>query len=92
MVWTCTENGRKQNFQKSFKYEFVKTRLKGTPRNRQQDEVTKDGRLVGGTGWKEGVHNREWKQLLRMVRNHHILYMPRNECLNEWQTLPVLVV
>ncbi len=38
------------------------TRLRGRPRNRWQDEVKKDGRLVGGTGWRERVHNREeWK-------------------------------
>jgi len=27
------------------------TRLKGRPRNRQQDEVREDGRIVGGEGW-----------------------------------------
>jgi hypothetical protein len=58
LVWTCTENGRKQNSQKT-------TRLRGRPRNRWQDEVREDGRLVGGKGWKESVYNREeWKKLL----------------------------
>jgi hypothetical protein len=52
------------------------TRLRGRPRNRWADEVRKDGRLVGGKGWKERVYNREeWKKLLRTARNHHILYM-----------------
>jgi hypothetical protein len=52
-------------------------RLRGRPRNRWQDEVRDDGRLVGGKGWKERVYNREeWKKLLRMARNHHILHMP----------------
>jgi len=54
------------------------TRLRGRPRNRWQDEVWEDGRLVGGKGWKERVYNREeWKRLLRTSRNHHILYMPK---------------
>jgi hypothetical protein len=36
-----------------------KTRLRGRPRNRWQDEVREDGRIVGGEGWQEKVHNRE---------------------------------
>jgi hypothetical protein len=51
------------------------TRLRGRPRNRWQDEVRDDGRIVGGEGWQETVYNREeWKKLLRMARNH-ILHM-----------------
>ena len=47
-----------------------------------------DGRIVGGEGWQEKVHNREeWKKLLRTARNRHILHMPMewnwmNEVLN----------
>ena len=53
-----------------------KTRLRGRPRNRWQDEVRRDGRIVGGEEWQEKVHNREeWKKLLRMARNRHILHM-----------------
>ena len=53
------------------------TRLRGRPRNRQQDEVREDGRMVGGEGWQEKVHNREeWKKLLRTARNRRILHMP----------------
>jgi len=37
-------------------------KMRGRPRNRQQDEVREDGRIVGGEGWQEKVHNREeWK-------------------------------
>ena len=66
---------------KSFKCEFGNnTRLRGRLRNRWQDALRKDGRLVGGIGWRERVHNREeWKKLLRMARNCCILHMPMNE-------------
>jgi hypothetical protein len=51
-------------------------RLIGRPRNRWQDEVREDGRIVGGEGWQEKVHNREeWKKPLRKARNCHILHM-----------------
>jgi hypothetical protein len=51
-------------------------RLRGRPRNRWQDEVREDGRIVGGEGWQEKVRNREeWKELLRTARNHRILHM-----------------
>jgi hypothetical protein len=34
-------------------------RLRGRARNRWQDEVWEDGRLVGGKRWKERVYKRE---------------------------------
>jgi len=53
------------------------TCLRGRPRNRLQDEAREDGRIVGGEGWQEKVHNRgERKNLLRMARNRRILHMP----------------
>jgi hypothetical protein len=53
------------------------TRLRGRPRNRWQDEVREDGRLIGGKWWKERVYNRdELKKLLRTTRIRRILYMP----------------
>jgi len=53
------------------------TRLRGRPRNRWQDEVRKDGRIVDGEGWQEKVHNREeWKKLLRTARNRRVLHTP----------------
>jgi hypothetical protein len=52
------------------------TRLRGRPRNEWQYEVREDGKLVGGKGLKERVYNREeWKKLLRMARNRHILHV-----------------
>jgi len=35
------------------------TRLRDRPRNRWQDEVREDGRIVGGEGWQEKVYNIE---------------------------------
>jgi hypothetical protein len=53
------------------------TRPRGRPRNRWQDEVSEDGRMVGGEEWQEKVYNREeWKKFLRTARNHRILHMP----------------
>jgi hypothetical protein len=52
-------------------------RSRGRPRNRCQYEVREDGRIVGGEGWQEKVHNREkWKKLLRTPRNRRILHVP----------------
>jgi hypothetical protein len=46
------------------------------PRDRWQDEVREDGRMVGGEGWQEKIYDREeWKKLLR-TRHHCILHMP----------------
>jgi len=51
--------------------------LRGRPRNRWQDEVRENGRIIGGEGWQEKVHNREeWNKLLRTARNCRILHMP----------------
>jgi len=53
------------------------TRLRGRPRNRWQDEVREDGRIVGGKGWQEKVNYREeWMKLQRTARNRHILHTP----------------
>jgi len=34
-------------------YEFGNNKLRGRPRNRWQDEVREDGRIVGGEVWQE---------------------------------------
>jgi hypothetical protein len=53
------------------------TRPRGRPRNRWQDEVMEDGRIVGGEVWQEKVYNREErKKLLRTARNRRILHVP----------------
>jgi hypothetical protein len=45
-------------------------RPRGKPRNRRQDEVREDGRIVGGEEWQENLYNREeWKDLMRTARN-----------------------
>jgi hypothetical protein len=53
------------------------TRPRGRPRNIWQDEVSEDGRMVGGEEWQEKEYDREkWKKVLRTARNHRILHMP----------------
>jgi hypothetical protein len=53
------------------------TRPRGRPSNRWQDEVSEDGKMVGGEEWQEKVYDREeWKRVLRTARNHRILCMP----------------
>jgi hypothetical protein len=50
---------------------------RGRPRNRWQDEVREDVRIVGGEEWQGKVYDREkWKKLLRTASNRHILHMP----------------
>jgi hypothetical protein len=39
------------------------TRLRDRPRNRWQDEVREDGRVVGGKGWKERLYNRGMEEV-----------------------------
>jgi hypothetical protein len=38
------------------------TRMRGRLRNRWQDEVREDGRLIGGNGWKGSVYKREMEE------------------------------
>jgi hypothetical protein len=53
------------------------TRPSGRPRNRWQDEVREDVRIVGGEEWQEKVYNREeWKKLLRTASKRRILHIP----------------
>jgi len=63
------------------------TRLRDRPRNRWQDEVREDGRMVDGEGWQGKVHNREeWKKHLRTARNRPVLHMPK-----EWMNTEIYV-
>ena len=66
------------------------TRLRGRPRNRWQDEVMEDGKIVCGERWQDKIHNREeWKKLLRTTRNRRILHMAKewmNECIPSART------
>jgi hypothetical protein len=52
------------------------TRLRGRQRNRWQDEVREDGRIIGGGNGRKNYIREEWKKLLRTARNCRILHMP----------------
>ena len=53
----------KIEFPKVLYMNLESTRVRGRPRNRWQDEVREDGRLVGGKGWKETVYNRGMEEV-----------------------------
>jgi hypothetical protein len=56
---------KKIEFPQRVLYMNLETRPRGRPRNRWQDEVREDGRMVGGEDWQEKVYDREeWKKLL----------------------------
>jgi hypothetical protein len=77
LVWTCKENGRKQIPKRVLYMNLETTRPRGGQRNRWQDEVREDGRVVGGEEGQEKVYDREeWKKLLRTARNRRSLHMP----------------
>ena len=62
--------------QKALYMNLETMRLRGRPRNKWQDNVREDGRLVCEKGWKERVYNREeWKKILRTASNLHILHV-----------------
>jgi hypothetical protein len=53
------------------------TRPRRRPRNRWQDEVREDGRIIDGEERQKKVYDREeWKKERRMSRNRLILHMP----------------
>ena len=54
------------------------TRLRGRPRNRWQDEVREDGRVVGGEGWQEKVSSWERQGIIAF-------------CTHQWNKLNTFV-
>ena len=59
------------------KYEFGNKKIERQTKKQMAKWGREDGRIVGGEGCQEKVHNREeWKKLLRTARNRRILHMP----------------
>jgi hypothetical protein len=53
------------------------TRPRGRSRNRWEDEVREDGRIVGGEEWQKKIYNREErKKVLGTARKRRVLHMP----------------
>jgi hypothetical protein len=50
LVWACTEKEYNRITKRVLHMNMETTRLKGRPRNRWQNKVRKDGRIVGGEG------------------------------------------
>jgi hypothetical protein len=59
LVWACTENGKNRITKKVLGTNLEKKRLRGRPRNRLQDKVRENRKLVGAKGWQERIYNRE---------------------------------
>jgi len=54
LVWACTERMEENRIPKRVLYmNLGTTRLIGRPRNRWQDEVREDGRIVGEEGGRK---------------------------------------
>jgi hypothetical protein len=51
------------------------TRPRHRPRNRWQDEVREDGRVIGREEWQKKLYNREEWKLMRTARNRRILHV-----------------
>jgi hypothetical protein len=50
----------------------LETRPRGRPRNRWQDELREDGRIVAGEEWLEQVYNREnWQNGKKLPPSAH---------------------
>jgi hypothetical protein len=49
---------KKNRIPKRLLYMNLETRPRGRPRNRWQDEVGKDGKMVRVEEWQENVYNR----------------------------------
>ena len=88
LVWACRVNGRKQNSPpplQNIKYEFGNNKAeRGRPRNRWQDEVRKDGRLVGGTGRGERVTQQRGMEGAAENGNERSHSARGNKWMNEW--------
>jgi hypothetical protein len=63
-------------------YMNLETRLRGRSRNRWQDEVREDGRLVGGKWWKERVYNRRMEEAPENGKES--LHSAHGNGMNEW--------
>jgi len=59
------------------------TRLRGRPRNRWQDEVREDGRLVCGKGWKKRVHKQRGMEDAR-ENGKESSHSAHTNDMNEW--------
>ena len=59
------------------------TRLRCRPRNRWQDEVREDGRIVGGEEWQEKVHNKTRGMEEAPENGKELLHSARANGMNE---------
>jgi hypothetical protein len=58
LFWTCTEKEEYRLSKRVLCMNLESKRPTGRSRNREQDEVREDGRIVGGEEWQEKVYNK----------------------------------
>jgi hypothetical protein len=77
-------------FKKVLHINLETTRLKGIPRNKWQDEVKEDGRLVGEKRWKESLYTRVMEEAPENSNAHtNGMYVMLFHCCNMYYTSTV---
>ena len=76
LVWACTENGRKQNSQKSFKYEFGNNKAERQT-EKQMARQSKEGWKTSWWNWVEGKSTQQRGKEAAAENGKELSHSPR---------------